>query len=843
MSRAVPVRRSARPGLALARLVALVSCASLARDVRAGESPDLDAVAFFEAKVRPVLIAHCQGCHGAKKQKGGLRLDRRESLLRGGDTGPGVVPGKPEESLLVRAVGYGEELKMPPKGKLPADQAAALRRWVSLGAPWPAVDTAPGKARAETRSAASARVEFSPEEKAFWAFHPPVERPVPAVKKPEWIGSPIDAFVLAKLEERELSPAPPADRRTLIRRVTYDLTGLPPTPGEVSAFVADRSPDPYPRLVERLLASPGYGEKWGRHWLDVARYADSNGMDENLAFAHAWRYRDYVVRAFNADLPFDQFVREQIAGDLLRPTGNRSRDLERLAATGLLVIGPKMLAEDDPVKMEMDIVDEQVDAVGKAFLGLTLGCARCHDHKFDPIRTTDYYGLAGIFKSTRTMEHYRVVARWNERPLATPGEIDERDARQDLVSRTKAEIDRLVMQANEGLLAALRRDDPRTPPKLPDKPESKYSQSVRDQLSSLRAELAKLEARVPRFPVAMAVADREAVDLRVHIRGNHLTLGPVVPRRFPVILVGGCQPTIESTHSGRRELANWLTRPDQPLTARVIANRVWLWHFGAGLVRSPDNFGRLGERPTHPELLDWLAARLVADRWSLKSLNRMILLSSTYQMSTAYDAKSAAIDPDNRFFWRMNRRRLEAEEVRDTLLATSGRLDRTMGGSLLKTDNRKYVAGTASVNNTNYDSRRRSIYLPVIRSALYDLFQAFDFADPSTGSGQRDTTTVAPQALCIMNSGLIQEASLGLARSVLAEAPREDASRLADVHGRTLGREPTAREIDRGTKFLRKYRLALADGPDRSHADERELTAWQGYCRVILSSSELLFVD
>jgi hypothetical protein len=837
MSRGISTGRSTRTVPVLACLVASVT--GIASAGLAREASDQSAIDFFEARVRPVLVTRCQGCHGPDRQEGGLRLDRPEPIFKGGDTGPAVVPGRPEESLLVRAVAYDDDLKMPQKGKLSGDQIAAIRRWVAIGAPWPAAETSSPVKPARSSVAAAEPSAFTLEERGFWAFRPPADPPIPSVKRDDWLRSTIDNFVLAGLESRGLTPAPPADRRSLVRRVTYDLTGLPPSPAEVAAIEADDSPGAYPALVDRLLASPHYGERWGRHWLDVARYADSNGMDENLAFAHAWRYRDYVVRAFNSDLPFDRFLREQVAGDLMTPSGSRSRDLDRLAATGFLVIGPKMLAEDDPVKMEMDIVDEQVDAVGKAFLGLTLGCARCHDHKFDPIRTTDYYGLAGIFKSTRTMRNYRVVAHWHERPLAMPEELAVRDSRQDAVNHKKAEIDRVVKRANEVPAPELRRVDPETSSSLPGRSESRDPGSVQMRLEALRAELAMLEARVPRFPAAMAVADREATDLRVHIRGNHLTLGQVVPRRFPLVFTGEKQAPLESTRSGRLELAEWLTRPDHPLTARVIVNRIWQWHFGAGLVRSPDNFGKLGERLSHPELLDWLALRLVEGAWSLKALHRMVLLSSTYQMSTAYNPRAASIDPENRLLWRMNRRRLDAEEVRDTLLAVGGLLDRTMGGSLLKSGNREYVAGTASVNNTNYESTRRSIYLPVIRSALYDLFQAFDFADPSTGSGRRDTTTVAPQALCPMNSDLIHEASLGLARVVLAGEADDDRTRISRVYRQALAREPTSREVGRATEFLSKYRRALGE----SSVKDRELGTWQGLCRANLGSSEFLYVD
>jgi Protein of unknown function (DUF1549)/Protein of unknown function (DUF1553) len=410
-----------------------------------------------------------------------------------------------------------------------------------------------------------------------WAFQPPTLPAIPAVKDAAWARTPLDHFILAGLEARDLKPAPPADRRTLIRRATFDLTGLPPSPEEVESFVHDASPQALEKLIERLLASPAYGERWGRHWLDVARYADSNGLDENVAHGNAWRYRDHIVAAFNRDKPYDQFLVDQLAGDLLPDSANRQ---ERLIATGFLSLGPKVLAEPDPRKMEMDIVDEQIDTVGQAFLGLTLGCARCHDHKFDPISTQDYYGLAGIFLSTRTMQSFKKVARWHENPLvAVP---------------------------------------------------------------------APLPRGAPAVPSAMGVTEGTVVEAAVLRRGSPLAPGKIVPRRFPIFLAGEQQPPLPAEQSGRLELARWLVCKDHPLTSRVMVNRIWRWHFGQGLVRSVDNFGLLGEKPSHPELLDWLAQRFVESGWSIKAMHRLIMLSSTYQMSSAHNARAAELDPDNR---------------------------------------------------------------------------------------------------------------------------------------------------------------------------------------------------
>jgi cytochrome c553 len=779
-------------------------------------APDAAASKFFEEKVRPVLATRCFQCHGPAKQKGHLRLDSRAAVLHGGDSGPSVQPGKPEESLLLKAVQQTGELKMPPSGKLTAAEVTNLAAWVRMGAPWP--DAAPlAKAPGANGSG------FTKEQKEFWAFRPPVAAPPPAVRDAAWPKNPIDRFILAGLEAKGLRPAPPADRRTLIRRVTLDLTGLPPTPEEVRTFLEDPSEGAFAKVVDRLLAAPGYGERWGRRWLDVARYADSNGMDENLSFAHAWHYRDYVVDAFNKDKPFDRFVKEQLAGDLL-PAASEAERQEKMVATGFLTVGPKMLAEDDPVKMQMDIVDEQLDTFGQAFLGLTLGCARCHDHKFDPIPTADYYSLAGIFKSTRTMDTFTVVASWHERPLASDADVDILKV-YDAVTATL----RTRLAALERSLPALRVAA-----------GNGARLTIEAQILKLREAVAARDQARPVVPMAMAVEEGQVGDLRVLVRGSHLNLGPLVPRRFPQILAGESQRPLDARQSGRLQLAEWLTRPDHPLTSRVFVNRVWLGHFGEGLVRTPDNFGNLGDRPTNQPLLDWLAVRFVSDGWSVKKLHRLILLSNTYQMSTAYDARSAQTDPDNRLHWRMNRRRMEAEQVRDSLLAVGGRLDRMMGGSLLTVPDHNYVVNVSSVTYDRYDTPRRSIYLPVIRSDVYSVFQAFDFADPSVTNGRRDTTTVAPQALFMLNAKPALEGSRDLAQRLLA-LPGDDAGRVSAAYERLYSRPASQHDVQRALEFVRRYEKALAE--KKVAAAECRLRAWQGLCRVLLASNEFIFIE
>jgi hypothetical protein len=810
----------------------------------------------FEKKIRPLLAERCWQCHAANKSKGGLRLDSSEAIAKGGDTGPSVVPGKPDESLLIEAVRYHTDLKMPPKGKLPDPEIVELTEWVKAGAPWSSAEVA------QPATTSPAKPTMPPLNDPFWAFQPRTDPVLPEVKANDWPKSPIDRFILASLEKKGLSPAPPAEKRALIRRATYDLIGLPPTPEEIQTFLDDPAPDAFAKVIDRLLASPRYGERWGRHWLDLARYADSNGMDENMAQANAWRYRDYVIKAFNADRPYDQFLKEQIAGDLLPSSDEETVNHDRLTATGFLVLGPKMLAEDDPMKMEMDIIDEQVDTVGRVFMGLTIGCARCHDHKFDPIPTADYYALAGIFKSTKTMANHRVVAMWNERAIPTKAETEAVEAHKKEVTRLKNELKQKGEQASKAIGEGGRDLTTRVSEawKMGLAPTvlrgclSRFSgraaagqgvgASVLNTLYEIKLEresLAKFEKTTPPIPKAMGVEDRTPAHLRVHLRGNHLTLGDEVPRRFPQVLGGEHGKVEDIKKSGRLELAEWLTRRDHPLTPRVMVNRIWLGHFGEGILRSPDNFGHLGDRPDHPELLDWLAARFIDNGWSIKAMHRLIMLSSIYQTSTRPNPEAALVDPDNRLLWHFARQRLEAEAIRDAILAVSGEFDPTMGGTLLPTKNHAYVNNTGSGGDLNYNVNRRSVYLPVIRSGLYDVFQAFDFADPSASNGKRTPTTVAPQALFMMNDHLVLRCSESLAKRLLARSDLDDSGRIRQAYLLAYGRPAQDKEVERAASYLRRFDVDLeARGVA---ADARPLRVWQAYCQAIFASSEFLYLD
>ena len=603
-----------------------------------GARDDTPSRLTYEHHVRSILKAMCFHCHGEEQElPSGMELCLVRLMRVGGDSGPAIVPGDAASSLLWQQIDADEM----PKGskKLTANQKRIINKSINQGAT---------TVRPEPDHVEDAR--FTPEDLAHWAFQPVTRPPVPAPAGYRLL-SPIDGFVAVRLAEHSLPFSPAADRHTLIRRATLDLTGLPPTPAEVDTFVADKAPDAYDRLIDRLLASPQYGERWGRFWLDVARYSDSNGLDENIAHGNAWRYRDYVIAAFNSDKPYDRFLHEQLAGDLME-AGDHATRVELNIATGFLSLGPKVLAEQDVVKMTLDIIDEQIDTIGRSLMGLTLGCSRCHDHKFDPLTTRDYYALAGIFKSTRTMESFKALARWNETSIARPEQQRLFDEHQQKIEAAQKVVEETTKAANEQLRKQLGPDA-----ELPEKPGEKYPEETKKKLAMQQAALKQLEQSLPTLPMAMGVVDQEVTDLAVHIRGSHLSLGEIVPRRVPELLSHVGSSPFDRQQSGRRELAAWLTHPDHPLTSRVMANRIWRWHFGRGIVSSTDNFGKLGAAPTHPDLLDHLASGMVERGWSIKQVHRCIMLSSTYRMSSRFDGRSARLDPANQWLWRFPLRR------------------------------------------------------------------------------------------------------------------------------------------------------------------------------------------
>ncbi|MCA8988669.1 MAG: PSD1 domain-containing protein [Planctomycetaceae bacterium] len=898
---------------ALLILTLLTSCL-IPGSVRAGEISATD-LEFFEKKIRPILSAHCYECHAGDEDSGGLRLDSAPSISMGGDSGPAISTENPPASLLLVAVEYqNPDLQMPPEQKLSADQIADLRDWVSRGAPDPRTEITPKSAPAVTGMSLA-------EGKQFWSFRP-VERPdVPASDEGT---HPVDAYVLAELKQQGLTPAESADRLTLLRRVTFDLTGLPPTVAEQQEFLNDTSAQAWENLIERLLASPQYGVHWGRHWLDVARYADSNGLDENLAYGHAWRYRDYVVDSFNADKPYDRFILEQLAGDLLPDATQETR-----TATGFLALGAKVLAEPDLVKLEMDIIDEQLDTMGKALWGMTLGCVRCHDHKFDPMTQQDYYALAAIFKSTKNLAgtNTGAIKHWYEHSFATDedkAQIEKVEAeikeKNKVASTYKNQaISRIQQEANskaaEYLAAATRitpgmsltqiarvaesfeihprilqncrlyldnhpeekrfafwREhqtdaDPQvlldhyrsyfaTPPELsesektdekavarhkfeflllPDKPEHILSDEEIAEYHRLLEEARLFESRAADEPAAMGVGEGEVIpQLAIHIRGSHNNLGQEVPRDVPAIFKqDATQLAIPEGESGRLQLAQWAVDPRHPLTARVMVNRIWGWHFGQPLVTTTENFGALGAAPSHPELLEWLTAEFVSSGWSIKTLHRLILTSKTYQLAYEHPnfTSHQTIDPGNRYLWRAHLQRLQAESVRDSILSVAGILDDSLGGKTIPLRNRQFVFNHTSQDHTRYDSLRRAIYLPVVRNNLYPLFSQFDFPDPTMPTGHRSQTIVAPQALLLLNSDLISQAAEQFARRILDSSPNPS-DRVKTAYQLAYCREPDHVEAELIQKFLTSQTPTI----------ESELTIWTQFCHSLLASNEFIYL-
>jgi len=768
------------------------------------------AIEVFEKTVRPLLVKHCYECHGPESGAGEseLRLDSLAGILKGGKSGPAVVPGKPGSSLLMHAINHDPTVTaMPPEKRLSRAQIATLARWVAIKPPWPVAGRA-----AKPRRPRVAESGITDADRRFWAFQTPRAPQLPQVQNQAWVRNPVDPFLLSRLEAQGLAPAEPADRRTLIRRATFDLHGLPPTPDQVHRFLNDQSPDAFERVVERLLNSPRYGEKWGRHWLDVARYSDSNGMDDNIAFADAWRYRDYVISVFNQDTPYDQFVRDQVAGDLLT-TWNAPRRSDAVVATTFLMLGQKQPSADDPVKQQLDIVDEQLDTLTRAFLAMTVACARCHDHKFDPYSQRDYYALAGILRSTTSMLSFRVDAKFNVTALTNPAD-------NAVVSRLEQQMDRhddVLVNGNKlDMTAELRKS----------------------HTDEVNAAYEKMSA----IPTAMAVEDGAVADMPVLLRGNHLTPADLVARGVPRILAGSRSFSVAAGASGRRELAAWLVSPDNPLTARVMVNRIWQWHMGTGIVASVDNFGRLGQRPQNPELLDWLAIRFVESGWSIKAMHRLIMCSSAYRMSSRENQAARQVDPENRLLWRMPSRRLQAEELRDSLLAVSGQLDNTMGGRTLPIRNHKIMSGSEiSKCNAVHQQPRRTIYLPVIRSGLHEFLTTFDFPDPSVPAGRRHATTVAPQALYMMNAPLIDTSAQRVARLLMKSAGTGIDDRVRAAYALLLARQAAPVDVSQWKRFIdRRMQLAAATG---LQPDAAELEAWESLVRVLFSSNTFIYVQ
>jgi hypothetical protein len=740
-------------------------------------APTPQALEFFEKQVRPVLVEHCQGCHGSEKKRGGLRLDSKSAFLKGGAGGPVVVPGQPEKSPLVLAVRHKGELKMPPSRPLDEKTVAVLTEWVRLGAPWPddsGVDTGRPRNVAEVRA-------------SHWSFRPVRKPTPPTVKDAARVRTPIDAFILAGLEAKGLTLAPEADRRTLLRRVTFDLTGLPPTPEEAADFLADKAPNAYEKVVDRLLASPAYGEKWGRHWLDVARYADSKGyvFQEERRYPYSYTYRDYVIRSFNEDLPYDRFVVEQLAADRLPP----GDDKRPLAAMGFLTLGRRFLNN------QHDIIDDRIDVTMRGLQGLTVSCARCHDHKFDPVPQKDYYSLYGVFASSVEPADLPLIGE-PQRTEAYKVYEAELIKRQDAVKKFEEE-NRAELMAN--------------------------NRKFRDQLKALQKKVEEWKVTSPESPPrAMVLNDRpNPVNPRVFNRGNPNNPGDAVPRQYLEVVAEKRTPFRDG--SGRLELAKAIASADNPLTARVLVNRVWAWHFGQGIVRTPSDFGTRGELPTHPELLDWLAATFVEDGWSVKKLHRRIVLSAVYRQASD-NPKATAVDADNRLLGRMNRHRLDFEELRDALLSSAGRLDRTMGGKAVELTTPPFPT-------------RRTVYGFIDRQNLPGMFRTFDFASPDASTPQRFTTTVPQQALFLLNSPFVAEQARALVSRPDVTGLKTDEERIDRLYRICFGRAAEKDEVALGLRFL------LAEKAAQPQTPSGHLNAWEKYAQVLLLSNEFAFVD
>jgi len=780
-------------------------------------SPTDEQLAFFESKIRPLLITHCYECHSAEAEElgGNLLLDSRAGLIKGGDTEPPIVPGDPDSSLLIRAVRQSDgDLKMPPEAKLSDAEVADLEQWVRMKAPDPRTEDTVGIVQAKSA------IDWD-QARDFWSLRPRAAPKVPEVRAQDWPANAIDRFVLTRLESEGLVPASDAARTTLIRRATFDLIGLPPTPEEIDAFVADNSPEAFRKVVDQLLESPQYGERWGRYWLDVVRYSDTAGDNSDFPIPQMYRYRNWVIDAFNADLPYDQFVREQLAGDLLGGATTEEAH-RRIIATGYLANARRFGSRVDDYPQHLTIEDT-LDNLGRTFLAATINCARCHNHKFDPFTTEDYYALYGIFHSTR-YPWPGIELEQKQRdlvPLVPPEEVQralaEREARQQMLD---AEVKRLEQERQDAT------GDSR--------------ETLDKQLAAAKQEADQHAKTALPFEQAYAMAEAARIeDAAVQQKGDPNKLGQVVRRRFLSVLHGQPLPDEDQT-SGRLQLANWIVDPGNPLTARVIANRIWLYHFGKGIVPTPNDFGRQGKPPTHPELLDWLATELVDSGWSIKSLHRTIMLSRTYRLSSHRHEAAIEKDPNNDLLSGYPRRRLDAEAIRDTLLLLGGNLDPTPGGPHPFPPQTEWKFTQHNPFKAVYDTNRRSVYLMTQRIQRHPYLAIFDGADPAASTPLRLTSTTPLQALYLLNDEFVHAQAQGLAQRLLADRS-EDADRVELAYRRVLGRLPEADEAAMTLQFVAEARLRLRDSgvPEEQLA----LQSWQALMRTMFRLNEFVYLD
>ena len=828
--------------------------------------------AFFDSKVLPILQKRCFECHShGTKIKGGLALDSRSGWAEGGDNGPAIKPGQLEESLVIKAVRYVDsEFEMPPKAKLPASEIAILEEWVKLGAHDP-------------RSAGAGKQKKGidlAEGRKFWAFQPVSNPKPPLVKDTAWPLDPLDHFILKPLEAKGIKPVSDADRYTWLRRVSLDLTGLPPTAKEIESFSKDSSSDAYANAVDRLLNSKAYGERWARHWLDLTGYADMIGTSNGVFAEHAWRYRDYLINAFNADKPFDEFVREQIAGDLMPPKSTEDR-AAKITATGFLMVGDIEIVNPDKAKMETDHIDSQMIKIGQTFMGMTLGCVRCHDHKFDPIGVDDYYGIAGMLRSSPSSHKMPDMGVWS---TLNSTALPETHAQLAARKKSEAENEQRIVGFKEELkkltdekavvtkqLAALgkptapasqvaattdnaQRDIPANADAKPasDKDAlTKRRDEIDAQLKKLGETIKHAEFFKDKTPRAFAMSDGpQPADMPVYVRGNPYAPSTVVPRGTLRVASWDEFPAIPAGQSGRLQFADWLADKRNPLTARVTVNRIWQKLFATGIVPSVDYFGTRGDVPTNPELLDHLATRFMRGGWSQKAFLRSLVLSRAYRLSSSNDVLAMKLDPENKLFWRMNRQRLDAEAMRDSMLAISGELARDSGGPALVLEEPENCGALAlkGVNPPNYKHSKprpsqefeRTLYLPVLRggTAGPDRLRAFfDFVDPAGTAGQRNQTVVPTQSLFLLSNDLLRKRATKLADHFIAAEPNELA-RLEALWLRVLNRPITSTEREEATTFLGQVESLIKTVKGRPALDSIK---WRELCHSLLASNEFVF--
>ncbi len=809
---------------------------------------DSAGIDFFEAKIRPALIKHCYECHSqeAEKSKGGLLLDTREATLLGGDSGPALVPGDAEKSLLMAAISYTDSsLEMPPKYKLEASEIADFRRWIEMGAPDPRKSDSAGIITSVIDIEAG---------REFWAYRPPEAGVAPQFPAGSWPATDIDRYVYTSLQQAGIEPVADADPATLLRRLHYDLIGLPPQPDAVAAFVeacaTDRSAA-IAEVVDGLLASPQFGERWGRHWLDVARYAETNGKDVNVVFyPEAWRYRDYVIKSFNEDKPYDTFLTEQIAGDQMSSPDKQVR-AQQVIGTGFLALGSKQLNLKSEKQFRYDLVDEQLQTLGKAMLGTSISCARCHDHKFDPIPQSDYYAMAGIFLSSDTWYGtYSSVQNRHASELIELPIQETRFAFEPLTEEGMADKKLQLRRAQErieeikGELFRARRDGGQGP----NAEQRRKLLQLNHVITMLEKEIHTYDEDGKPIALAMGVTDSETIaDAQFLVRGEVALARDEVPRGFLQVLsseTDAASQTLGDDRSGRLDLAKWIASPDNPLTARVMVNRVWMHLMGNGIVASVDNFGATGKAPSHPELLDHLALRFIDQDWSVKGLIRDIVLSRTYQLSSDFESAAFSTDPDNALRWRADKRRLDAESIRDSILAFSGKLEiEAPYGSVIAEQSRNlFTGGSADIYGFEATSSHRSVYLPIVRKQVPDSLDVFDFADPSMAVGKRETTTVPSQALFLMNSEFVRAQAEAMATRLIEDDQIERGKRGDAAFQLIYGRSGTADEMHKaGTFFRKSLELAkLTGSSDETAAYHEALT---NFCHALFASAEFLYVN